>query len=76
MPYDSQNQHHEELLMNIWMRLRPDRKLEARKTAQSVEIGFQGKDPATDFRGAGFLGLFNLYSWVSKSEGRNAFSIA
>ena len=25
-----------------------------------VDIGFQGKDPATDFRGAGTLGLEQL----------------
>ena len=25
-----------------------------------VDIGFQGKDPATDLRGAGMLGLENL----------------
>ena len=27
---------------------------------QWVDIGFQGKDPSTDFRGAGMLGLEQL----------------
>jgi hypothetical protein len=33
-----------------------------------VEIGFQGPDPSTDLRGAGVLGLRNLYHYVLKSE--------
>ena len=30
-----------------------------------VDIGFQGEDPATDFRGAGILGLKNLHFYVN-----------
>ena len=29
-----------------------------------VDIGFQGPDPATDFRGAGYLGLLNLHYFI------------
>jgi len=43
--------------MRLWKNLLPNRKLKERKTMDWVEIGFQGKDPATDFRGAGILGL-------------------
>ena len=43
--------------MKLWSNLLPDRKLSERKTMEWVDIGFQGKDPATDFRGAGMLGL-------------------
>jgi len=38
----------------------PDTNLEDRITNQWGEIGFQGKDPMTDFRGMGMLGLDNL----------------
>lgn len=34
--------------------------LSARKTRQWQELGFQGTDPATDFRGAGLLALETL----------------
>lgn len=33
-----------------------------------MDIGFQGKDPTTDLRGAGMLGLRNLYYFVSESQ--------
>ncbi|XP_020845515.1 ELMO domain-containing protein 2 [Phascolarctos cinereus] len=59
-PYDSNNQHHEELLMKLWRLLMPNEKLKARITKQWSDIGFQGDDPKTDFRGMGLLGLVNL----------------
>lgn len=34
--------------------------MKARDTEQWGDIGFQGKDPATDFRGLGVLSLSNL----------------
>ena len=33
-----------------------------------VDIGFQGKDPATDFRGAGMLGLQQLLDLTSEGS--------
>ena len=48
---------YEEMLMRLWTNLKPESKLRGRKTEQWIDIGFQGKDPATDFRGAGVLGL-------------------
>lgn len=41
----------------------PDVKLEKRITKQWTDIGFQGEDPMTDFRGMGMLGL-NQLLWV------------
>ena len=35
----------------------PGSPLEARVSRQWTEIGFQGNDPATDFRGMGILSL-------------------
>ncbi|KAF8982168.1 hypothetical protein BGZ46_001704 [Entomortierella lignicola] len=63
--YDSTNPAHERKLMLLWELLRPQEKLEGRYTKQWVEIGFQGKDPATDFRGMGYLfHRFNDY-WTT-----------
>ena len=38
----------------------PSTPLEARKTKQWQDIGFQGNNPATDFRGMGVLSLHCL----------------
>ena len=57
LPFIKGQKEHEEKLMKLWSNLLPDRKLSERKTMEWVDIGFQGKDPATDFRGAGMLGL-------------------
>lgn len=59
-PYDSDNSTHENLLLRLWNLLMPFEQLEARITKQWQEIGFQGDDPKTDFRGMGILGLENL----------------
>ncbi|MBN3313881.1 ELMD1 protein, partial [Atractosteus spatula] len=59
-PYDSENPEHEDLLLKLWKCLRPDAALKGRITKQWCEIGFQGSDPKTDFRGMGLLGLHNL----------------
>ncbi|KAM6970525.1 ELMO domain-containing protein 1 isoform 1-T1 [Aplochiton taeniatus] len=59
-PYDCENPDQEEMLMNLWKELRPDNPLTGRISKQWCEIGFQGSDPKTDFRGMGLLGLYNL----------------
>jgi ELMO domain-containing protein len=59
-PYDATNGAHEDLLMALWRAVKPDTKLEDRISSQWKQIGFQGTDPATDFRGMGVLGLRNL----------------
>lgn len=56
-PYDSQNPQHERALQSFWKICRPNESLESRSSPQWKTIGFQGVDPATDFRGAGILGL-------------------
>ncbi|KAG0050022.1 hypothetical protein BGZ83_005185 [Gryganskiella cystojenkinii] len=58
--YDSTNPAHERKLMQLWDLLSPNEKLSGRYTKQWTDIGFQGKDPATDFRGMGMLGLDDL----------------
>ena len=59
-PYDSENSLHEGLLLRLWDLLMPYDPLDARITKQWQDIGFQGDDPKTDFRGMGILGLENL----------------
>uniref|UniRef100_A0A8C8IJ35 ELMO domain-containing protein n=1 Tax=Oncorhynchus tshawytscha TaxID=74940 RepID=A0A8C8IJ35_ONCTS len=66
-PYDCENPDHEEMLMKLWKTLRPDSPLTGRISKQWCEIGFQGNDPKTDFRGMGLLGLHNLLK-MSKAE--------
>jgi len=58
--YDSNNQEHENKLMELWTLLKGDEVLSSRKSEQWQTLGFQGKDPATDFRGMGILGLEQL----------------
>jgi hypothetical protein len=58
--YDSENPVHEGLLLRLWDLLMPYDPLDARITKQWQDIGFQGDDPKTDFRGMGILGLENL----------------
>merc|ERR1712137_636677 len=56
-PYDSENAEHEQMLSQFWSTIFPDVPLESRITGQWSKVGFQGKDPATDFRGGGILSL-------------------
>ncbi|MGH0128470.1 UNVERIFIED_CONTAM: hypothetical protein FKN15_034928 [Acipenser sinensis] len=58
--FDSENKEHENKLLKLWSLLMPQVKLESRITKQWGDIGFQGDDPKTDFRGMGMLGLTNL----------------
>ena len=47
-------------LFQLWTLLKPEEPLESRITPQWTQIGFQGNDPGTDFRGMGTLGLNDL----------------
>jgi len=55
--YDSENSVHEEKLLRLWRNMKEGEELSGRKSRQWQDIGFQGNDPATDFRGAGILAL-------------------
>ena len=60
VPYDANSTDHEQMLERLWTSLRPGIRRSGRITSEWGEIGFQGHDPATDFRGMGTLGLLNL----------------
>uniref|UniRef100_A0A8D3ATE9 ELMO domain-containing protein n=1 Tax=Scophthalmus maximus TaxID=52904 RepID=A0A8D3ATE9_SCOMX len=67
-PYDCENPEHEDMLMKLWKELRPDQPLTGRISKQWCEIGFQGSDPKTDFRGMGLLGLHNLLHFAEHDK--------
>lgn len=58
--YDSENTEHESKLLELWNHLMPNQVLESRVSSLWKDLGFQGDDPKTDFRGMGLLGLENL----------------
>nr|KAG5711562.1 hypothetical protein BaRGS_016744 [Batillaria attramentaria] len=58
--YSAENSEHEAKLLRLWTLYMGDRPLESRICDQWTELGFQGKDPMTDFRGMGILGLEQL----------------
>jgi hypothetical protein len=70
------NYVHTNLLHTLWSNLRPD----VRRSTNSWvcddwgELGFQGKDPSSDFRGMGVLGLAQL-TYFSQNYGRDSIKL-
>ncbi|CAN6978595.1 hypothetical protein BRARA_I04157 [Brassica rapa] len=58
--YDSSIPHHQEALKDLWKLAFPEEELHGIVSEQWKEMGWQGKDPSTDFRGGGFISLENL----------------
>ena len=58
-PFDKDKSEDVKLLLNLWNKLMDDNETDIRKPDWPA-IGFQGKDPATDFRGMGMLSLHQL----------------
>ncbi|OEL21316.1 ELMO domain-containing protein A [Dichanthelium oligosanthes] len=58
--YDSSNLEHQKALKALWRTSFPGTELEGLVSDQWKEMGWQGKDPSTDFRGGGFISLENL----------------
>lgn len=58
--FDPSRQEHQDALRALWSATFPDRELRALISDQWKEMGWQGRDPSTDFRGAGFISLENL----------------
>ena len=71
--FDSAVEAHESSLMQLWNHLRPNSSLSGRISEDWKGIGFQGKDPATDFRGMGILGLRQLVEFCGSCEGKIMF---
>ncbi|XP_042507948.1 ELMO domain-containing protein A-like isoform X3 [Macadamia integrifolia] len=58
--YDSSRPEHQEALRALWHAAFPEEELHGLISEQWKEMGWQGKDPSTDFRGGGFISLENL----------------
>jgi len=76
-PFDKDNPAHEELLEYLWNQCYPEESQNYERISKKWgKIGFQGKDPATDFRGPGIFGLQNLlylanhYPWKFQQMGQ------
>uniref|UniRef100_A0AAF5CYZ9 ELMO domain-containing protein n=1 Tax=Strongyloides stercoralis TaxID=6248 RepID=A0AAF5CYZ9_STRER len=72
--YNSEDEEHEAKLYELWSLLKKDEKLTGRRSKQWEDIGFQGSDPATDFRGMGLLGLEQLV-YFAKNDIENCLKI-
>lgn len=58
--FDASRPEHQEALKALWSATYPSQKLLSLVSEQWKEMGWQGRDPSTDFRGAGFISLENL----------------
>jgi len=67
--FDPKNGRHVQLLQDLWASMLPDARCpinDDKSPSSSIssgawsDLGFQGKDPSTDFRGMGLLGLTQL----------------
>eukprot|EP01036_Dinobryon_divergens_P035610 gene35610-46184_t len=73
--FDKSNKNHISLLNKLWFALKPEcTRISEFEFGPSPlisadwgEIGFQGKDPSTDFRGMGLLGLRQLTYFCEKN---------
>jgi len=73
--FQSSDASHVKLLENLWSSLLPDQRRGGESLLSSDDwglIGFQGKNPTTDFRGMGLLGLQQLeyFARTRPSEAR------
>ncbi|TPX62355.1 hypothetical protein PhCBS80983_g00548 [Powellomyces hirtus] len=58
--FDSANKNHVQRLYDLWEISMPGIPPPDRESDQWAKLGFQGRDPATDFRGMGMLAMDNL----------------
>ncbi|MBA0590794.1 uncharacterized protein LOC105804377 [Gossypium raimondii] len=66
IPYDGSRLEHQEALKQLWKLAYPDRELPSLKSELWKDMGWQGPDPSTDFRGGGFISLENLIFFAKK----------
>ncbi|KAL2635318.1 hypothetical protein R1flu_006797 [Riccia fluitans] len=60
IPFDGTRPEHQEALKSLWRVAFPTRELPSLVCEDWKEMGWQGNDPSTDFRGGGFVSLENL----------------
>ncbi|KAA8526411.1 hypothetical protein F0562_008386 [Nyssa sinensis] len=60
VPFDETRPDHQEALRALWRAAFPDVALKGLISEQWKDMGWQGPNPSTDFRGCGFISLENL----------------
>ncbi|RZC46461.1 hypothetical protein C5167_039407 [Papaver somniferum] len=60
VPFDETRLDHQEALRALWRASFPDIELKGLISEQWKDMGWQGPNPSTDFRGCGFISLENL----------------
>ncbi|KAK9152657.1 hypothetical protein Sjap_000137 [Stephania japonica] len=60
IPFDETRPDHQEALRELWKAAYPDVHLTGLISDQWKDMGWQGPNPSTDFRGCGFVSLENL----------------
>jgi len=60
VPYSDANEEHEAMLRKLWSTMNPKDELDNRISQKWKKMGFQGTNPATDFRGMGVTALEHL----------------
>jgi hypothetical protein len=60
VPFDKTREDHQEALKALWRAAFRNRELPGLVCEEWKEMGWQGIDPSTDFRGGGFVSLENL----------------
>ncbi|KAK7396098.1 hypothetical protein VNO78_16859 [Psophocarpus tetragonolobus] len=66
VPFDGSKTDHQDALKQLWKLAYPERELPSLKSELWKEMGWQGSDPSTDFRGGGFISLENLIFFAMK----------
>ncbi|OAY44501.1 ELMO domain-containing protein A isoform X2 [Manihot esculenta] len=66
VPFDGSQVEHQDALKLLWRLAYPGRELPELKSELWKEMGWQGSDPSTDFRGGGFISLENLIFFAKK----------
>ncbi|PON89768.1 ELMO domain containing protein [Trema orientale] len=66
VPFDGSRLEHQDALMQLWRLAYPTKELPSLKSELWKQMGWQGSDPSTDFRGGGFISLENLIFFAQK----------
>lgn len=66
VPFDGNHIEHQDALKKLWRLAFPTREIPPLKSELWKEMGWQGTDPSTDFRGGGFISLENLIYFAEK----------
>ncbi|XP_020108846.1 ELMO domain-containing protein A [Ananas comosus] len=66
VPFDGSRVDHQDALKQLWRLAYPNRAIPPLKSELWKEMGWQGTDPSSDFRGGGFVSLENLIFFAQK----------